>query len=74
MKWAFLPAFTFQAPFLVAWGKIPPLAGQDRRVPNIMSPFFAHPQFLKKSPSKIRPLKRRGDLMGFRAEKFGSSS
>jgi hypothetical protein len=35
---------------------------------------LAHPQFLKKSPSKIRSLKRRGDLMGFRAEKFGSSS
>jgi hypothetical protein len=35
---------------------------------------LAHPQFLKKSPSKIRSLERRGDLMGFRAEKFGSSS
>jgi len=35
---------------------------------------LAHPQFLKKSPSKIRSLERRGDLMGFRVEKFGSSS
>jgi len=35
---------------------------------------FAHPQFLKKSPSRIRSLERRRDLVGFRAEKFGSSS
>ncbi|HXZ36195.1 MAG TPA: hypothetical protein VEL68_09265 [Thermodesulfobacteriota bacterium] len=34
---------------------------------------LAHPQFLK-DPSKIRSLERRGDLLGFRAEKFGSSS
>jgi len=34
---------------------------------------LAHPQFLKKSPSKIRSLERRGDLMGFRVEEFGSS-
>ena len=42
--------------------------------PRRMGSFLAHPQFLKKSPSKIRSLERRGDLMGFRAEKFGSSS
>jgi len=35
---------------------------------------LVYPQFLKKSPSKIRPLERRGDLLGFRVEKFGSPS
>jgi len=38
------------------------------------SSLLAHPQVLKKSPSKIRSLERRGDLIGFRPEKFGSSS
>jgi len=42
--------------------------------PEIRILFLAHPLFLKKSPSEIRSLERRGDLLGFRAEKFGSSS